>query len=141
MQGFWKGPSEPAEKRLTQAGPSTRRAPETHSDARTTTNVYGHLLVEDLRSAINSIARPTILPEPPDTQANKRKIAAGATPFAALVLNGPEKRSHRRSDRKNISNHFNPVYASAPGGSRTPDLRIRRTGTSIGQTGVMTGFF
>src|SRR6266849_11109427 len=32
-------------------------------------------------------------------------------------------------------------WSSAPGGSRTPDLRIRRTGTLIGQTGVMTGFF
>jgi hypothetical protein len=33
-----------------------------------------------------------MLPEPQDAQANKMKIAAGATPFAALVLRGAEKR-------------------------------------------------
>src|SRR5258707_10351310 len=47
-----------------------------HSDVRTTTGVYGHLLVEDLRSAINSIAPSAMLPEPPDTHANERKIAS-----------------------------------------------------------------
>jgi len=84
-----------------------------HSDVRTTTGVYGHLLVEDLRSAINSIAPSTMLPEPPDTQANKGKIAAGATPFAALVLHGPEKRSRERSDRENFSNYFSHIQLRA----------------------------
>jgi len=75
-----------------------------HSDVRTTTGVYGHLLVEDLRSAINSIARAAMLPEPPGTHAKKMRIASGATPFAALVLHGTEKRSRERSDESRISN-------------------------------------
>ena len=84
-----------------------------HSDVRTTTGVYGHLLVEDLRSAINSIAPSAMLPEPPDTHANERKIASGATPFAALVLHGPEKRSRERPAGENISNYFSQLQLRA----------------------------
>ena len=86
-----------------------------HSDVRTTTSVYGHLLVEDLRSAVNSIARPSMLPEPPDMHATKMKIASAATPFAALVLHGPEKRSRGRSDGASFSNRI-----------ATLELRARR---------------
>src|SRR5262249_16721334 len=86
-----------------------------HSDVRTTTNVYGHLLVEDLRSAVNSIAPPAMLPEPPDTDEKKMKMASGTTPFAALVLHGPEKRSRGRSDDSNFPSEY-----------RTLELRARR---------------
>src|SRR5713226_3888869 len=37
-----------------------------HSDLRTTAGVYAHLLVEDLRSAINSIAPKALPPEVPE---------------------------------------------------------------------------
>ena len=84
-----------------------------HSDVRTTTSVYGHLLVEDLRSAVNSIARPSMLPEPPDTHEKKMKMASGATPFAALVLHGTEKRSRERSDEARISNRAEQLQLRA----------------------------
>ena len=66
-----------------------------------------------LRSAVNSIARPSMLPEPPDTHEKKMKMASGATPFAALVLHGPEKRSRERSDRENFSNYLNHIQLRA----------------------------
>ena len=100
-----------------------------HSDVRTTTSVYGHLLVEDLRSAVNSIARSSMLPEPPDTQEKKMKMASGATPFAALVLHGPEKRSRGRSDDANFQSQFRTLPAARPEGVEPPTFgfEVRRS--------------
>ncbi len=75
-----------------------------HSDLRTTTGVYAHLLVEDLRSAINSIAPKALPPEVPEAESKKLRNAAGVIPFAALVLHEMEKRSRERSDHERISN-------------------------------------
>ena len=71
---------------------------------RTTTGVYAHLLVEDLRSAINSIAPKALPPEVPEAESKKLRNAAGVIPFAALVLHEMEKRSRERSDHERISN-------------------------------------
>jgi hypothetical protein len=75
-----------------------------HSDLTTTTDVYAHLLVEDLRSAINSIAPKALPPEPPESEAKKLRNGAEVIPFAALVLHESEKRSRGRSDDDRISN-------------------------------------
>jgi len=75
-----------------------------HSDLRTTTDVYAHLLVEDLRSAINSIAPKALPPEVAEPEEEKLRTAAGTIPFAALVLHESEMRSRGRSDRDRISN-------------------------------------
>src|SRR5712692_11664258 len=60
---------------LDASGPGVDAHPvqriQRHSDLRTTTDVYAHLLVEDLRSAINSIAPKALPPEVPEAESKK----------------------------------------------------------------------
>jgi len=55
-----------------------------HSDLRTTTDVYAHLLVEDLRSAINSIAPRALPPEVSEPESKKLRNAAGVIPVCCI---------------------------------------------------------
>jgi len=84
-----------------------------HSDLRTTTDVYAHLLVEDLRSAINSIAPKALPPEGPEPEAKKLRNAADVIPFAALVLHESGKRSRGQSDLDRISSRANQLEQRA----------------------------
>ena len=74
-----------------------------HSDVRTTTGVYGHLLVEDLRSAINAIAPKAVLPEPPKEQSHGLQVAANSGPFVASLSQSSEKRAYCSSSAERIS--------------------------------------
>jgi len=61
-----------------------------HSDVRTTTGIYGHLVVEDLRAAVNAIAPKAIPPEPPKEEPQVIAVAANSVPFGPPVVQGPK---------------------------------------------------
>src|SRR5215813_7199225 len=69
---------------MLRAGVDAHRVPRIlrHSDVRTTTGIHGHLLVEDLRSAINAIAPKAVLPEPPNERSHGLQVGAKSGPFS-----------------------------------------------------------
>src|SRR5215510_768037 len=90
---------------MLRAGVDAHRVPRIlrHSDVRTTTGIHGHLLVEDLRSAINAIAPKAVLPEPPNEQSHGLQVGAKSGPFVPSFSQSPRKRAHSRSSAQRLS--------------------------------------
>src|SRR6185295_8213990 len=82
-----------------------------HSDVRTTTGIYGHLLVDDLRPAVAAIA-PTALPPPQPS------------PFAASLLHERENDSKARNSPDDFTS-IGEIFHERARRESNPDLRIR----------------
>ncbi len=69
-----------------------------HSDVRVTTGIYGHLMVEDLRAAVEiSTSLPGFQP-PPESRAQRTDSKGPDAKFAAFLLHSTENGDSGRSD-------------------------------------------
>ncbi len=69
-----------------------------HSDVRVTTSIYGHLVVEDLRSAVDAHTPLPVLQPRPETQALRMAPNAPEQTLAAFLLHAGPDEGTRSSD-------------------------------------------
>ncbi len=70
-----------------------------HSDVRVTTGIYGHLMVEDLRAAVEINTPLPALQPPPESRAQGTDSNAPEAKFAAFLLHSTQNRDFGRPDR------------------------------------------
>jgi integrase len=99
-----------------------------HSDPRITTEVYGHLSPEYLRAEVNRLrfGAPAEQDSAEKQDPAAVEIAANSSPFGPPVVHDTENGSETPSPTPDETPETFGLSGSAPGGNRTPDLRIRR---------------
>ena len=98
-----------------------------HSDPRITTEIYGHLSPEYLRAEVDRLRfGPAQEPES-TTSAESAAVpmAVNFSPFGPPVVQDTRNGSEHPSPTPDETLETVDCFGSAPGGNRTPDLRIR----------------